>query len=62
MDQSINQQRHYSAIANFNEIYTPLLLRPYKIAIKLISGRVDGVTATETVDSCSIPGRVKPKL
>ena len=27
----------------------------------LISGRVDRASATETVDSGSIPGRVKPK-
>ena len=27
----------------------------------LISGRVDGAFAYETVDSGSIPGRVKPK-
>ena len=26
-----------------------------------ISGRVDGASATETVDSGSIPSRVKPK-
>ena len=26
-----------------------------------ISGRVDGASATEAVDSGSIPGRVKPK-
>ena len=28
---------------------------------KPISGRVDGASATETVDSGSIPGRVKTK-
>ena len=28
---------------------------------QLISGRVDKASATETVDSGSIPGRVKPK-
>ena len=30
-------------------------------AIQPISGRVDRASATETVDSGSIPGRVKPK-
>ena len=29
--------------------------------IKLISGRVDRASATEAVDTGSIPGRVKPK-
>ena len=31
------------------------------IITKLISGRVDRASATEAVDSGSIPGRVKPK-
>ena len=30
-------------------------------SIEAISGRVDRVSATDTVDSGSIPGRVKPK-
>ena len=29
--------------------------------LKPITGRVDGESATETVDSDSIPGRIKPK-
>ena len=29
--------------------------------LRPISGRVDGASATETVDSGSIPSRVKPK-
>ena len=29
--------------------------------LKPISGRVDRATATEAIDSDSIPGRVKPK-
>ena len=36
------------------------LLQNWK-AFKPISGRVDRATASETVDSGSIPGRVKPK-
>ena len=41
------------------------LLRPSAWAFLLlyiISGRVDKAYATETVDSDSIPGRVKPKI
>ena len=32
-----------------------------KLAIKPISGRVDRASATEAIDSGSIPGQVKPK-
>ena len=32
-----------------------------EIIVQTISGRVDRASATETVDSGSIPGRVKPK-
>ena len=38
--------------------------RPVSISgapIYEISGQVDRSTATETVDACSIPGRIKPK-
>ena len=35
--------------------------RAYTAQNRPISGRVDRASATETVDSGSIPGRVKPK-
>ena len=49
------------------EIYLDCLVRPAEIphhdfsTTKPISGRVDRASATEAVDSGSIPGRVKPK-
>ena len=33
----------------------------FKFILQPISGRVDRASATETVDTGSIPGRVKPK-
>ena len=38
-----------------------MICRISNLLIQPISGRVDGASATEAVDSGSIPGRVKPK-
>ena len=42
------------------EVILSVLLQKAKVMVEPISGRVDTAFATETVDSGSIPGRVKP--
>ena len=44
-----------------SECSTVLYVIPAKHSLDPINGRVDRASATEAVDSGSIPGRVKPK-